>query len=88
MDPQAPNPYAPPPKTGNGMAAASLICGIVGLLLFGIILGPLAIIFGAIGLGNANKNPIGAGKGMAIAGLVLGVVDLLVVLVFLGMFMR
>jgi hypothetical protein len=88
MDPQAPNPYMQQQPRGNALAVASLICGLVGLLLFGIILGPLAIIFGAIGLSNANKNPIGAGKGAAIAGLVLGCVDLLIVFVFIGLVMR
>jgi hypothetical protein len=85
IDYLAPNPYARS-KSGNGMAVASLLCGLVGLLLFGIILGPLAIIFGAIAIGAANKN--GGGKGMAIAGLLLGCVDLLVLLVFLAMVMK
>lgn len=43
------------PQAGNGLAIAGLVCGIVGLLIFNIILGPLAIIFGAIGLSRANK---------------------------------
>ena len=62
-------------KKGNGMAVASLVCGILSLvsILFsvfawiGLILGVLAIIFGVI----ANK----AGKdGKATAGLVMGIV--------------
>jgi hypothetical protein len=80
MDPQYPQAYGggpPPPPQGNGLAVASLVCGLVGLIFFGVILGPLAIIFGAIGIGKANQIG-GKGKGLAIAGLVIGVVDLLV----------
>ena len=68
--------------TGNGMAVAALVCGIVGAVLafipflffVGLILGILAIVFGAIGLSRANKGA--SGKGMAIAGLILGAVSL------------
>ena len=74
----------PPVKKGNGLAVASLVCGLVGLLLFGVILGPLAIIFGAIGLGHANKNE-GVGKGLAIAGLILGCLDLMFFFVVIAM---
>ena len=35
---------------GKGMSVAALVCGIVGLFFGGIILGPLAIIFGVIGM--------------------------------------
>jgi hypothetical protein len=81
MDPNYQQPgYDPnmqmPMKRTNGMAIAALVVGLIGLLLFPIILGPLAIIFGAVGLGFANKNN-GSGKGLAIAGLIIGCVDLL-----------
>jgi hypothetical protein len=65
-----------PPKT-SGKAIASLVCGIVGLLCFGIILGPVAL-----GLGLSAKKDIGAsngsvtGGGMATAGIVLGVLSI------------
>ncbi len=83
------------PQFSTGLATASLICGLAGLVLCIIlspfslilvfILGPLAIIFGAIGMSQANKNPIGAGKGMARAGLILGILDILIMvaLIFL-----
>ena len=65
----------------NGLAIASLVCGIVGLVIFAFILGPLAVIFGGVGLSKANR---GAGhKGMAIAGLVLGVLDIILFVVVL-----
>jgi Domain of unknown function (DUF4190) len=62
-------------RTANGLAIASLVCGLVGVFLFNIILGPLAIIFGAVVWGRANRGA--EGKGMAVAGVILGVVDLL-----------
>jgi hypothetical protein len=64
---------APPPNTSNGLAIAALVCGIVGLLCLGFVLGPLAIIFGGIGLSKANQGA--EHKGLATAGLVLGIVD-------------
>ena len=70
-------------KQGNGMAVAALVCGLVGLVLFGILLGLLAIIFGSIGIGTANKRG-GAGKGMAIAGLILGCVDMILFIAIIG----
>jgi hypothetical protein len=69
------------PKTSS-KAIASLVCGIVGLLCFGIILGPVAL-----GLGLSAKKEIessnGAvtGGGMATAGIVLGV---LAIVAFIG----
>jgi len=61
---------------GNGLAVAGLVCGLVGLVFLNYILGPLAIIFGGVGLSRANR---GAGhKGMSLAAIILGVVDLIV----------
>jgi hypothetical protein len=90
MDPQVPQPnyaYQHVPTSGTGFAIASLICGLAGLLLFSIILGPLAIIFGAVGIAKANANPIGAGKGMAVAGLVFGVIDLVLFFVIVSAYL-
>ena len=74
----APAP-APAPRataTGertSGMAVAALVMGIVGLVFFGPV-AILAIIFGAIGMGQTNKDPNLKGKGMAVAGLVMGII--------------
>ena len=65
-----------PARTGNGLAIAGLVCGIVGLLFFNIILGPLAIIFGGVGLSRAKRGA--PHKGMSIAAIILGIVDLVV----------
>lgn len=66
-------PYAP--QGGGGMGVASMVLGILGLLTFwiwcsGLVLGLLAVIFGAVGVKRQ------AGKGMAIAGLVCGCIAL------------
>ena len=61
------------------MSVAALVCGIVGLFFGGLILGPLAIIFGAIGMKRD-------GRGMAIAGLVCGIVATLFSLLILAAF--
>jgi hypothetical protein len=68
---------APGTRTGsNGLAIAGLVCGIIGLVLFNFILGPLAIIFGGVAVRRASQ---GAGhRGMAWAGVVLGIIDVLI----------
>ena len=70
-----------PAKTmgdGSGWGIASLVCGILGLLFLPILFGPLAIIFGALGL---NK-PL---KGLAISGMVLGFISLVVIFLLVGL---
>jgi len=58
------------------MAVAGMVLGILALVLCWFpfvnwILALLGIIFGALGIGRANR--VGKGKGMAITGLVCGV---------------
>lgn len=79
MEPGYPPPQyqgGPPVKRTNGFGITALVMGLVGLILLPPLLGIMAIIFGAVGIGFANKN-MGSGKGIAIAGLILGIVDLL-----------
>ena len=64
-------------QSGNGMAVAALVLGILALVLCWIpllnwVLAVLAIIFGALGIGRGKR--VGRGGGMAIAGLVCGVI--------------
>ena len=66
-------------QDGNGLAVAGLVCGLVGLVFLPIILGPLALIFGGIGVSKANRGA--KHKGMAIAAVVLGIVDLVIMAV-------
>jgi hypothetical protein len=65
----------------NGLAIAGMVCGIVGLVLFNVILGPLAIIFGGVGLARANRGA--AHHHMAVAGVVLGILDVAIFVVLL-----
>jgi hypothetical protein len=81
-------PMAPP---GNGIGIAGGVCGIVAVVLcwipfvdyVSIVLGALAIIFGALGIRNANAHG-GGGKGMAITGVVTGIVALVISILFLA----
>lgn len=67
----APSPgFAAAPR--NGMGTAALVLGILGLVL-GCILSGLAIIFGSVGIGRANRGEA-TNKGAATAGLILGIV--------------
>ncbi len=71
-------PYQQPAQS-KGLAVASLVLGIVSLFLFGIIAGPLAIIFGAL-----RVKPGSAGRGMAIAGIILGALGIIGYIVLLS----
>jgi Domain of unknown function (DUF4190) len=80
VDPQV----SPPPQSSgsNSLAIASLVCGIIGLFIFEIVLGPLAIVFGGLGLRAARR---GAGRrGFALAGLIFGVIDVLVLILIIA----
>ena len=67
-----PSDRGPIAQRGNGMAVASLVCGV----LFCLVLpAPLAVIFGIIGLMKTRDPSIG-GKGMSIAGLILGILGI------------
>ncbi|MFI0999425.1 DUF4190 domain-containing protein [Streptomyces galbus] len=75
------SPAASSGSRTNGLAIASLCCGIIGLFFLNIVLGPLAIVFGVIARRQAGvKN----GAGMATAGIVLGVIDVVLWLVLLA----
>ncbi|MDH6624167.1 hypothetical protein M2271_001964 [Streptomyces sp. LBL] len=88
--PQAPG-YAMAPQPSNGMGTTGLVLGIIGVVcsltfflwIFGVILGILAIIFGAIGRGKGNRGQA-TNRGAATAGLVCGIVAT-VILPLLGL---
>lgn len=71
---QPPVQYAVAQEHTSGMAITALIMGIIGFILSP--LSVLAIIFGAIGIGQTSKNPYLKGKGLAVAGLILGIVNI------------
>lgn len=75
----------PPPRTGNGKAIASLVLGILSLLLFWFsildaIPVVLALVFGGIARGEAKRT--GSGHGMATAGIALAVAGAVLATVF------
>lgn len=77
--PQGGPETAPPPPSGsNSLAIASLVCGIIGLFIFEIVLGPLAIVFGGLGLRAARR------RGFALAGLIFGIIDVLVLILIIA----
>jgi hypothetical protein len=72
------------PRPASGVGVAGGVVSIVGLLLslvpfagivFGLLLGPLAIILSGVGLGQSGADGYGGPrpKGMAVTGLVLGI---------------
>ncbi|MFB7934666.1 MULTISPECIES: DUF4190 domain-containing protein [Streptomyces] len=73
--------YGMPPQPSNGMGTTGLVLGIIGVVcsltfflwFFGVILGILGIIFGAIGRGKATRGEA-TNKGAATAGLVCGII--------------
>ncbi|MFJ4831843.1 DUF4190 domain-containing protein [Streptomyces sp. NPDC088747] len=76
------SPSATSGSRTNGLAIASLVCGIIGVFLFNVILGPLAIVLGVVGMRQAG---VKGGGGMAKAGVILGVVDLIIFAVLLAL---
>jgi len=73
------------PKKKNGMATASLVLGIIGVITgivaIGSLLGILAVIFGIIGIVRASKNPEIGGKTKSIVGITLGVIAILMIFI-------
>lgn len=75
--PSAAPVYAQVPlQRTSGLAIASLVLGIIGLSLF-------AIIFGAIAMNQIGKDPAIGGRGLAIAGLVLGIIGFVFTLIMI-----
>ncbi|MBR8639516.1 DUF4190 domain-containing protein [Streptomyces tuirus] len=62
----------------DGMAVASFILGLLGLLVLNIFLGPIAIVLASIALWRGTER-----RGRACLGLGLGIADLLVLVAFM-----
>jgi hypothetical protein len=81
-------------KQGNALAIATLVFGLVGLLLGvlsppALLLGLVAVVLGTGNLGRERERLSSTGRGMTVAGLVAGLVCLLLTLLFLtGFFER
>ncbi|MFC8876571.1 MULTISPECIES: hypothetical protein [Streptomyces] len=63
----------------DGMAVASFVLGLLGLLVLNVFLGPVAIALAGIALWRGT-----ARRGRALLGLGLGVADLLVLVAFMS----
>ncbi|MFE5871159.1 hypothetical protein ACFQ6V_21260 [Streptomyces roseifaciens] len=73
LQPQ-PRPEEPPARReADGMAVASFVLGLVGLLIFNIVLGPLALTLAGLALLRGTNR-----RGRAALGLTLGAADLIV----------
>ncbi|MEV6315714.1 DUF4190 domain-containing protein [Streptomyces sp. NPDC051776] len=64
---------AAPGRQADGMAVASFVLGLIGLLAFNLILGPSALVLGGIALARGTRR-----RGRALLGIGLGVADLIV----------
>ena len=62
---------APRTRDADGMAVASFILGLLGLLVLNIFLGPVAIVLAAVSLWRGTTR-----RGRAYLGLTLGMADL------------
>ncbi|WP_412074588.1 DUF4190 domain-containing protein [Streptomyces sp. col6] len=76
------------PQPANGMGIAALVLGLISVVGFcmyglGIVLGVLALIFGVLGRGRAQRGEADNG-GVALAGIILGSVGIVVSAAFLG----
>ena len=65
-------------RDADGMAVASFILGLLGLLVLNVFLGPIAIVLAAVALWRGT-----ARRGRAYLGLALGIADLLVLVAFM-----
>ncbi|MEU9735555.1 DUF4190 domain-containing protein [Streptomyces sp. NPDC048002] len=74
----APTTRRPAVRDADGMAVASFILGLVGLLVLNVFLGPVAITLASVALWRGT-----ARRGRAFLGLGLGVADLVVLLAFM-----
>jgi hypothetical protein len=64
------------PKLNAPGAVASLVLGLIGLVVCGVVLGPLAIWQASNAKNAISRDPIYGGGGMATAGMVLGIIGL------------
>lgn len=60
-------------QDADGMAVASFVLGLVGLLVFNVVLGPVALVLAGLALSRGTSR-----RGRAVLGLTLGAADLVV----------
>ncbi len=67
----------------SGKAIGALVCGIISLILFGIILGVVAVVLGTMARKEIRENPNLDGDGMALAGIITGAIGAVLALVLI-----
>jgi hypothetical protein len=82
VGPEEPVREAKPLPT-SGKAVAGLVMSLVSIFAFGLILGTLGIVFGALGLREINRGER-AGKVLAWAAIIIGALSLAGVLFLVG----
>ncbi|MET7764884.1 DUF4190 domain-containing protein [Streptomyces sp. NPDC005336] len=65
-------------RDADGMAVASFVLGLIGLLLFNAVFGPCAIVLGTLALARETRR-----RGRALLGLALGIADVVLLIVLL-----
>jgi hypothetical protein len=76
--------WAPPPRT-DGIAITSLVLGIIGILVFPLVLAQAAVVLGIVGVRRVRRSG-DQGFALAVAGIVLGALGTLFVVAFVGLF--
>lgn len=76
-------PAAESGQKTSGKAIASLVCGIIGLIVAGIILGIIAVVLGVVARREIAANPRLGGNGLATAGIVIGAIAFVLAVVIL-----
>jgi hypothetical protein len=77
--PAADTAAAPQRKDADGMAVASFVLGLLGLLVLNVFLGPVAIVLAGLALLRGTGR-----RGRALLGLGLGIADLVVLASFVA----
>ncbi|WP_030821902.1 DUF4190 domain-containing protein [Streptomyces hygroscopicus] len=65
-------------RDADGMAVASFVLGLIGLLLFNAVFGPCAIALGTLAIARETRR-----RGRALLGLTLGIADVVLLIVLL-----
>lgn len=65
----------------KALGIAALVCGIVGLFVLSLILGPVAIVLGWLAMGRKWR---GGSPSIPVAAVVLGVIDTVLALIWLA----
>ncbi len=86
VDPEG-SPFGEPPagqpKTA-GKAIAALVCGILSLLVAGVILGALGVVLGIVARKEIAADPRLSGAGMALAGIITGALGFVLAVILLA----